>query len=448
MNLAQQNRRIAWRLWWAAALPALLVLLVLALGLVERHRRDVTAAWQQRAVASAHQLAASSAFALFADNREAMERLVEATRASDAQLLGVALYGPDQRLRGLSGLVRITPAMLTDHDLVTVGADDIVVVAPVRQHMVTGDDWFGPVGEAAVAAGAPLGHVVLRLDLSGLQRDRRAFWGWALALAVLALAVAAVLAYRIAASVTQPLAHISDVVLRIGQGDLTARAQPRRRGILEPLGEGVNAMADAVASHQAQLEQRVQDATQELRRQKDEAERLARVDLLTGLATRRAFTEQAQAEVLRAHRYGEPLALIMFDLDHFKAINDSHGHAVGDMVLAGFGRVLAAELRQVDAIARLGGEEFVALMPRCDVAAARQAAERVRAVAEQQRLQHHGHSVVLTVSAGVALLDPRDAGWETLLARADAALYEAKRGGRNRVVVALPPAAPPPGPRV
>lgn len=442
MNPQRQNRRIGWRLWWAAALPAVLVLFVLTVGLVERHRRDVTAAWQQRAIASAQQLAAASEFALFADNRVVLERLVEGARARDAQLLGVALYGPDQRLRALSGQVRITPAMLGDFDVVTIGRTEILVVTPVRQRVVTGDDWFDPGGGGAApgGAGAPLGHVVLRLDLSTLQRDRHAFWAWALALALLALALAGVLAHRIAASVTRPLAHVSEVVGRIGRGDLAARTDPARRGILDALAQGVDAMADAVASHQARLEQRVQAATEELRRQKEEAERQARVDMLTGLGTRRAFTEAAQAEVLRAHRYGEPLALLMFDIDHFKAINDTHGHAVGDAVLAGFGRDLAAVLRGVDVMARLGGEEFVALLPRCDLESARVAAERVRQAAEQRHLQQHGRSIRFTVSVGVALLDPLDADWEVLLARADHALYEAKRRGRNRVVIASPPA--------
>lgn len=442
MNWQQQRRRIGWRLWWAAALPALLVLLVLTVGLVERHRQDVTAAWQQRAVASAQQLAAASEFALFADDGAALMQLVEGARARDAQQLGIALYGRDQRLRALVGQVRITPAMLGDVDIVTVGQADILVIAPVRQRIVGGDDWFYPGAGAqasSAASGPPLGHVVLRLDISGLQRDRQAFWGWALALALLALVLAGVLAQRIAASVPRPLAHISEVVGHIGRGELDARTDPARRGILDALAQGVDAMADAVASDQARLEQRVRVATEELRRQKEEAERQARVDLLTGLGTRRAFTEAAQAEVLRAHRYGEPLALLMFDLDHFKAINDTFGHAVGDAVLAGFGRDLAAGLREVDVMARLGGEEFVALLPRCDPASAEAAAERVRQLAEQRQLQQHGRTIRVTVSVGVALLHPHDADWEALLARADRALYEAKRHGRNRVVVAPPP---------
>lgn len=444
MNWQQQRWRIGWRLWWAAALPALFSLLVLTIGLVERHRQDVTAAWQLRAVASAQQLAAASEFALFVNDDAALEQLVEGAQARDAQLLGIALYGRDHRLRALAGQVSITPAMLGDADIATVGQTDILVVTPVRQRVVAKDDWFYPGAAAAESLGAPsppLGHVVLRLDLSGLQRDRQAFWGWALALALLALALAGVLAHRIAASVTRPLIHISEVVGRIGRGELDARTEPEQRGVLDALAQGVDAMAGAVASDQARLEQRVRVATEELRHQKEEAERQARVDLLTGLGTRRAFIEAAQAEVLRAHRYDEPLALLMFDLDHFKTINDTFGHAAGDAVLATFGHDMAAGVREIDVTARLGGEEFVALLPRCDLASAQAAAERVRHLTEQRQLQQQQRSIRVTVSVGLAMLHPQDNDWEALLARADQALYEAKRNGRNQVVIAQPPAA-------
>lgn len=434
----RQQRRIAWRLWWAAALPALLVVLVLGTSLIDRYLHDVSQAWRQRAVATAQQLVAAAEFALFADNRAALQRLASGVRERDPQVLGVALLGADQRLRALAGEVPLPERALEQGDQVSVESNAIRVVAVVHPRIAAGDDWFDAEGAilARPSEVAPLGYVVVRLDTGALQRQRRAFWGWLVLWGLAALVLAGALAYRIAASVTHPLAHISEVVARIGRGEKMVRTVPSQRRVLAELGQGIDAMAETVEQSQQRLEQRVREATDALRAQKEQAERMARIDSLTGLATRRAFVEAAHAEVLRAHRFGEPLGLLMFDLDHFKAINDTYGHAVGDAVLAQFGHDLVTTLRGVDMIARLGGEEFVALLPRCGLDEAHAAAERVRAAVEQRQLKHHGHTVRYTVSVGVATLSAQDTDWEALLARADQALYAAKRQGRNQVAVA------------
>lgn len=159
----------------------------------------------------------------------------------------------------------------------------------------------------------------------------------------------------------------------------------------------------------------------------------ARTDPLTGLLNRRGFDERAAGEAARALREGSALALIQFDIDHFKDINDAWGHDTGDRVLAAIGRVLRAEARAVDVVARRGGEEFTALLPGSDELDADVFAERVRAAvaAAADSLLPNG---AVRVSAGVAAAAGGPA-IEALLARADAALYEAKRAGRDRVVV-------------
>jgi diguanylate cyclase (GGDEF)-like protein len=155
-------------------------------------------------------------------------------------------------------------------------------------------------------------------------------------------------------------------------------------------------------------------------------------DHLTGAWSRRAFfahAERAHADALRA---GGVLSLLVFDVDHFKAINDTHGHAVGDRVLADLVARTGAVLRG-DACARLGGEEFAVLLPHADADAALQLADELRRTLERAAVAGAGGAVVLyTVSVGVAGLDDGES-LASLLQRADAALYAAKRGGRNRV---------------
>jgi two-component system cell cycle response regulator len=165
-------------------------------------------------------------------------------------------------------------------------------------------------------------------------------------------------------------------------------------------------------------------------------ERQALVDGLTGLANRRAAEETLAVELARAIRFGSPLTLVMADLDGFKAVNDRFGHPAGDLVLREFAGVLEESLREIDLAARWGGEEFCLVLPGTDAAGASRLAERLRiALQERAILTPEGAAVSVTASFGVAEYPPLSTVDE-LVAAADAALYEAKRAGRNRVAIA------------
>ncbi|HEY0846364.1 MAG TPA: diguanylate cyclase [Noviherbaspirillum sp.] len=161
----------------------------------------------------------------------------------------------------------------------------------------------------------------------------------------------------------------------------------------------------------------------------------AHTDALTGCANRRYFFDAARQELSRVRRYGRPMSVLMLDLDHFKSVNDEHGHQVGDRVLQTLVQVCRATLREVDIVGRLGGEEFAILLPETAAAEAMEAGERVRrAVAAADIALENQPPLHITTSVGVATLMPDMADIDTLLARADEALYAAKRAGRNRAV--------------
>ena len=162
-----------------------------------------------------------------------------------------------------------------------------------------------------------------------------------------------------------------------------------------------------------------------------ELARQARTDTLTGLLNRRALLEGAEPLLAQARRHGDDLSLLLIDLDHFKQINDSHGHAAGDAALQLLGEVLAAGLRLGDLAARWGGEEFCLVLPRCSPAAARLLDERLREALAQRAQARLGHP--LQFSTGLAMLRSEDVDLSTLLRRADAALYAAKAAGRNQL---------------
>lgn len=163
-----------------------------------------------------------------------------------------------------------------------------------------------------------------------------------------------------------------------------------------------------------------------------------RHDSLCGILSRGYLLELAAHDVALARRYAHPLAVAMLDIDHFKRVNDTWGHPVGDMLLCAVSRACAAELRASDYLGRYGGEEFVCVMPETSEAEALACAERMRAAVGAVRLEAPSGPVQCTISIGVAALEPRHAGIDALLAAADTALYRAKSGGRNRVEQAPP----------
>lgn len=169
-------------------------------------------------------------------------------------------------------------------------------------------------------------------------------------------------------------------------------------------------------------------------------ETLAAVDWLTGLYNRRHFETQAHAELARSQRYMRPMTVMMFDIDHFKIVNDTYGHATGDRVLQALATVCLATKRDADVAARLGGEEFALLLPETTDIAATQFAERLRQQIRDCAPIVEGEKLPITVSIGIAGASMTTAGFQPLLDQADQALYEAKRAGRNRVVVWRQPA--------
>jgi diguanylate cyclase (GGDEF)-like protein/PAS domain S-box-containing protein len=175
------------------------------------------------------------------------------------------------------------------------------------------------------------------------------------------------------------------------------------------------------------------------KRLQDELSRLASTDTLTGLNNRRKLLEQAEAEFARARRYERDLAVVMLDVDHFKLINDNHGHFAGDQVLATLAHYTRGLLRSTDVIGRWGGEEFVILMPETPLAGAAAFAERLREELAALPVANNGEPLRFTVSAGVTARGEDDESVTGMLQRADVALYAAKNAGRDCVHVLAAP---------
>lgn len=172
---------------------------------------------------------------------------------------------------------------------------------------------------------------------------------------------------------------------------------------------------------------------QALEEAKLKAERLADTDELTGLNNRRAFFNLAQQSIRQAVRNGDPVSVIMFDLDHFKQVNDRWGHAAGDAVLRQLSATARHTVRDSDILARLGGEEFAVLLPTTDLPKARYLAQRLQQAFSNQILPVNGGRLTCTASFGIAASIGQDITLDNLLQQADRALFRAKEAGRNQV---------------
>jgi diguanylate cyclase (GGDEF)-like protein len=175
---------------------------------------------------------------------------------------------------------------------------------------------------------------------------------------------------------------------------------------------------------------------QQLRKSEAKFRNLAVVDSLTGLYNRHHFYHIGQQEVERSHRFDLPLSLLMMDIDHYKDINDTYGHRVGDYVLSVLGEIISQHIRKIDIACRYGGEEFIILLPETDLEKAKNAAERLRKKIMAEQINYENQTINITASFGIVTMSKETESVEDMLGQADDAMYRAKEKGRNQVFVA------------
>jgi diguanylate cyclase (GGDEF)-like protein len=245
------------------------------------------------------------------------------------------------------------------------------------------------------------------------------------------LLVVGAFAYGLGLLIVLPLERLSGAAQRVAGGDLDVDVPVTGSGEVSQLGRVFN------------------DMVRRLREGRAELERLSVTDALTGLANRRRLTTELEREVHRGERHGRPFAVLMLDVDRFKVFNDTFGHPAGDAVLKRLARVLQENARDVDTVARYGGEEFTMILAETDGTTAAGIAERVRGAVEADRFVPEGRDEELniTVSIGIALCPLNGRTPDALVTAADAALYQSKSAGRNRVTAASAVTSEPPKPR-
>ena len=223
------------------------------------------------------------------------------------------------------------------------------------------------------------------------------------------------------------------LILLTGKTDVETKIRGLELGasdyVTKPFDQG-----ELLARMKVQL--KIKALQDELRCSNELLQELSSTDALTKLFNRRHFMAALEGEFERTDRYGSPLGLVMLDIDHFKRLNDTYGHQVGDEALRGLSEIIRYTVRSTDIAARYGGEEFIVLLPQTDLEGATEFAHRLRFAVEDKTMVVGGQEVRMTVSLGVAACPhPAAESGEALIRLADDALYRAKRAGRNRVMV-------------
>jgi diguanylate cyclase (GGDEF)-like protein len=414
-----------------AMVPAAIIGVLLLFQLITGKIDDLDQSLHTRAVAIARQLAPAAEYGVASGNIEVLQTLLEKA-AIEPDIRGVAVFADDgQRLvqvgRG-SWSDPVQSKLPADHIRQLEYKDRLVYYAPITRTEVVVDD-FLPLDEGSTRPGTQtrlLGWVGLDVSRSATLKSQRDAILHSLAILLAGLGVSLYFAWRIGRQITRPILALTHTVSRIGEGHLDERVQQNGQAELGMLQGGINHMAAHLQTMQDQMQEKIDLATARLVYQ-------ASHDALTGLINRREFEQRLERTLLSALQQGREHALCYMDLDQFKVINDSCGHAAGDELLRQLTLLLKGNLRERDTLARLGGDEFALLLENCSISDALEVADTFRAEVQRFRFKWGDRIFAVGMSVGMVAIN-RDSGTAaSLLSAADAACYVAKDRGRNQI---------------
>lgn len=416
-----------------AMVPAGIIGILLLFQLITGKVDDLDQSLRTRAVAIARQLAPAAEYGVATGNTEVLQTLLEKASV-EPDIRGVAVFSDQgQRLAQVGQGAWANPVreqLSADRIHQIEYRDRLVYYAPISRTEVAVDD-FQPIDERAKLSDDRtrlLGWVGLDLSRSATIRKQRDAILRSLLILLAGLSLSLYLAWRIGRQITRPILALTRTVSRIGEGHLDERVAEDGQAELGRLQRGVNHMAAHLRTMQDQMLGKIDQATARLVYQ-------ASHDALTGLINRREFEQRLERALLSALQQDREHALCCMDLDQFKVINDTCGHAAGDELLRQLALLLQGNLRESDTLARLGGDEFALLLENCTIADALAVADTFRAEVQRFRFKWGERIFTIGMSAGMVAIN-RDSGTAaSLLSAADAACYLAKDRGRNQIHV-------------
>ncbi len=413
-----------------AIMPAAIIGVLLLFQLIAGKIDDLDQSLRTRAVAIARQLAPAAEYGVASGNIEVLQTLLD--KASiEPDIRGVAVFADTGEWVAQVGQGTWENPLLarvpTDRIHEVEYPERLVYYAPITRTTVAVDDYLAS-GSDAASQTQRLGWVGLEVSRDATIRSQRDAILKSLAILLAGLVASLYLAWRIGRQITRPILALTHTVSRIGEGHLEERVAQTGQAELGMLQRGINHMAAHLQTAQEQMQEKIDHATARLVYQ-------ASHDALTGLINRREFEQRLERLRQSAVSQGREHALCYMDLDQFKVINDSCGHAAGDELLRQLALLLKSGLRERDTLARLGGDEFALLLENCGIDAAIQVADQFRAEVQRFRFKWDERIFAVGISVGMVAIR-RDSGTAAnLLSAADAACYVAKDRGRNQIHV-------------
>ena len=424
------------RVLWLAIVPAMLISMALLAYQTLTKLKDLESALAERGASMVRQLAPAVEYGVVSGNVEILTPLIRAA-GQESDVTGVGVFDSQGKL--ITSLGSTHWARMPDDKTYSGRVSrfslkkSLVFYAPIRQTEIMLEDFtlvsVKPANEAAPAKSQKLaGWVGLELSTEGLLKDQQHVMLQSLVILLVGLTLSALIGWRMGRQITEPILSLSRVVGRIGEGHFAERVAADGTGEFGILQRGVNQMAGKLQSAHEHMQERIDQATARLIYQ-------AAHDSLTGLVNRREFEMRLDRAVLASQQHGRTHALCYMDLDQFKIINDTCGHAAGDEMLCQLALLLKALMRERDTLARLGGDEFALLLENCDLEDALKVAGQCRAAIQRYHFKWDNRIFAVGASIGLVMID-QDAGTAAnLLSAADVACYVAKDRGRNQIHV-------------
>ncbi len=425
-----KNLGIKTRVIFLGTIPALLFAMILAGYAISNVFGVLNQSLSDRGRIIAAQLAPAAEYGVISGNKQILQRLVQQALLSEQDLRTVLILDKDNRVLALSGreiAVEMIEKLDKQNELPL--KNGIIFAAPIHRSLVEIDD-FSSILDTEITSKNDLseleiGKVYVELSNLSLQNLKQNLITKMLLISLLGLLLSAVIAWWIGRNITKPIQEIAFAVNKVGEGLFAHTITENSSGELKTLQKGFNSMATSLKNAYEIMQDKINDATSMLMHQ-------AQHDDLTGLINRREFEVRLERSLKSVHDNGAQHVLCYLDLDQFKLVNDTCGHAAGDELLRQVSVLLANRMRERDTLARLGGDEFGLLLENCSLSDANQITNTLLKLVQDYRFIHEDKIFNIGVSIGLVVINSSFHNVSDIVHAADMACYSAKNAGRNQ----------------
>ncbi len=426
------NLGIKSRVILLGTIPAMLFAIILAGYAISNVFGVLNQSLSDRGRIIASQLAPAAEYGVISGNHQILQKLVEQALAKEQEVRTVLVIDSKGKVLALSGrplAQELINRIKVDNISELRQENSIVFSSPIYRSLVEIDD-FSRQNDASQGANqseqpAEIGAVYVNLSNQSLQSIKRDLITKILLIGLFGLLLSVLIAWRIGRHITKPIQEIAHAVNKVSEGIFAHTITENSSGELKTLQKGFNSMSSSLKNAYAVMQDKINDATSMLRYQ-------AQHDDLTGLINRREFEARLERSLKNVHEVNAQHVFCYMDLDQFKLVNDTCGHAAGDELLRQISMLFANRMRDRDTLARLGGDEFGLLLENCSLADASQITNTLLKIVHDYRFMHEDKVFNIGVSIGIVVVNSSFKSVSDIIHAADSACYTAKKAGRNQ----------------